>query len=353
VVDIVNLRVRIDAPSPTPTRAVVHGSTAMPSPILSTTRPNSAGIPARRRWLKAGLLLSAGALGIGGCAPFDYAQPDAPEALELPPRIVPGPRLALVLGSGGPRGYAHLGVLRVLEDAGIVPDLVVGSSVGALIGAFWASGLDAGRLDALSFEGGPLTVFDPTPFADRGWIRGQRLQDYVNEGIGGRRLEDLPRRLVVVATRRSDKRAAFFATGNAGVAVRASSAMPGIVSPVGIRGVEYEDGDESSPVPVLAARAAGAEFVIAVDVSARPDTVPPDAPAHRRERDRRRRERIEPEVREADFLIHPPLDYWAGPRRSYFIEARRRGEVHARDLLPALRASLGARFPDGTGAPPA
>lgn len=306
-------------------------------------------MPFRRRWLKAGLLASTGALGIGGCAPFDYAQPDAPAAVERPLQLTPRPRLALALGSGGPRGYAHVGVLRVLEEAGIIPDLVAGSSVGAFIGAFWAGGLDAARLDALSFSGGPLSVFDPTPFADRGWIRGQRLQDYVNDGLGGRHLEDLPRRLVVVATRRSDKRAAWFITGNTGVAVRASSAMPGIVSPVGIRGVEYEDGDESSPVPVFAARAAGAEFVIAVDVSARPDTIPADLPVHRRERDRRRRERIEPEVREADFLIHPALDYWAGPRHSYFIEARRRGEACARELLPALQARLQARFGHPTG----
>lgn len=305
--------------------------------------PAGAARPARRRLL-AGTLLAPLAALLGGCAAYDYRQPDAPRALAWPPPLQPAPRIALVLGSGGPRGYAHIGVLRVLEDAGITPDLVVGSSVGALIGAFWAAGLSAAEIDRLSFEGGPLTLFDPTPFADRGWIRGQKLQDYVNAGLGGRRLEELPRRVVVTAARRSDKAPRFFVSGNPGVAVRASGAMPGIVSPVGIEGVEYEDGDEAHPVPVSAARATGARFVIAVDVSARPGSTPPQASAAMRERDLRRRARIEPEVALADFLFHPELDYWAGPHRSYFVAARAQGETHARERLPALRAALAGRF---------
>lgn len=299
-----------------------------------------------RRAVVATLLSPLSAL-LGGCAAFDYTAADAPVALPTPPRLDPAPRIALVLGSGGPRGYAHIGVLRVLEDAGVTPDLVVGSSVGALIGAFWASGLSAAEIDRLSFEGGPLTVFDPSPFADRGWIHGQKLQDYVNRGVGGRRIEELPRRLIVTAARRADKAGHFFVTGNTGVAVRASGAMPGIISPVGIGGVEYEDGDEAYPVPVSAARDSGARFVIAVDVSARPGTTPAEASATMRERDRRRRARIDPEVARADFLLHPDLDYWAGPRHRYFVDARLRGEAHARERLPALRAALDASL--GTG----
>jgi NTE family protein len=299
--------------------------------------------PTRRRAVAGALLAPVAAL-LGGCAAFDYTGTDAPRALARPPRLDPAPRIALVLGSGGPRGYAHIGVLRVLESAGITPDLVVGSSVGALIGAFWASGLSAAEIDRLSFEGGPLTVFDPSPFADRGWIHGQKLQDYVNRGVGGRPIEQLPRRLIVTAARRGDKAGRYFMSGNTGVAVRASGAMPGIISPVGIAGVEYEDGDEAYPVPVSAARAAGARFVIAVDVSARPGSTPPEASAAMRARDERRRGRIEPEVALADFLLHPELDYWAGPRRSYFVDARMRGEQHAHERLPALQRALGLRF---------
>lgn len=281
---------------------------------------------------------------LAGCAPFDYQGADAPQALSSPLKIDPAPRIALVLGSGGPRGYAHIGVLRVLEEAGVVPDLIVGSSVGALIGAFWASGLSAAEIDRRSFQGGPLTVFDPNPFADRGWIRGQRLQNYVNRSLDDRSIEELPRRLIVVAARRDDKTPRYFMSGNTGVAIRASGAMPGILSPVGIEGVEYEDGDETLPVPVSAALAAGAEFVIAVDVSVRPGATPADVSEAMRERDERRRARIDPEVARADFVIHPDLDYRAGPRRSYFIDSRARGEAHAREMLPALMAALHARF---------
>lgn len=312
---------------------------------------NTAAVPAsgralgpvlqRRQVLVAAALAPLG--GLGGCTAFDYTLADAPQALAEVPPLLPRPQIALVLGSGGPRGYAHIGVLRVLEEAGLHPDLVVGSSVGSLIGSFWASGLPAAQIDELSWQGGPLTVFDPSLFADRGWIRGQRLQDYVNQGLRGLRLEELPRRVIVVATRRDDKQARYFLQGNPGVAVRASSAMPGIISPVGIAGVEYEDGDESYPVPVSVARAAGAAFVIAVDVSARPGSTPEDASPAMRERDRRRRQRIDPEVARADFLIHPEMDYWAGPSRRYFVQARAQGERHARAVLPELLAQLRSR----------
>lgn len=312
----------------------------IPATETAAGRPGDGPRPTRRRVLALGMGLPL----LGGCAAFDYRRADAPRPLAHVPLLAPRPRIALVLGSGGPRGYAHIGVLRVLEEAGIVPDLVVGSSVGALIGAFWAAGLDAAAIDARSQQGGPLTVFDPSLFADRGWIRGQRLQDFVIDGLGGRRLEELPRRVIVVATRRDTKEARYFASGNAGVAVRASAAMPGIVSPVGIEGTEYEDGDESLPVPVTPARQAGAGFVIAVDVSARPGSTPADASPALRERDRRRRARIEPEVALADFVIHPDLEYRAGPFKRYFVSSRQRGEAHARERLPALKATLDERF---------
>jgi NTE family protein len=292
----------------------------------------------RRRLLLA--LGGLGLCGLAGCTKFNYVALDAPRAQAQLKSLDPPPRLALVLGSGGPRGYAHIGVMRVLEEAGILPDLIVGSSVGALLGVLWAAGLTAAQIDELSSRGGPLTLFDPSPFADRGWIHGRKLQDYVNRTIAGRPLEALERSVIVVATDRRDKSARFFAAGNAGVAVRASSAMPGILSPVGIDGIEYEDGDESLPLAVSAARAAGARFVLAVDVSAHAGTTPPDAPEALRLRDQRRRSRISPEAARADFLIHPDLGYWAGPKRSYFVESRRIGEETARRLLPDLQERL-------------
>jgi len=279
-------------------------------------------------------------IALSGCAPFDYTGPDAPRALDAVAPMHPPPRVALVLSSGGPRGYAHIGVMRVLEEAGVPVDLVVGSSVGSLIGAFWADGKSAAEIDVLSQTGGPLTLFDVSPFADRGWIHGRRLQDYVNGQLGNKSIEQMVRHLVVAATRRDDKMPVFFTAGNAGVAIRASSAVPGVLSPVGIRGVEYEDGDESLPLAVRAALQAGARFVIAVDVTPRLETAPPGTSEWRIERVAKRRARIAPEAAQADYLIHPDLPFMATPFQSYFRLAREEGEQSTREHMPALREML-------------
>jgi NTE family protein len=150
------------------------------------------------------------AMALSGCAAYNYTGPDSPVAQTTAISADPKPRVALVLGSGGPRGYAHIGVLKVLEEAGVQVDMVVGSSVGSLLGAFWAAGYNAAELDAAARSGGPLTLFDLSLFADRGWIHGQRLQDYVNVRLGNASLEQLPRRLIVAATRRDDKQPVFF-----------------------------------------------------------------------------------------------------------------------------------------------
>lgn len=289
--------------------------------------------------------LLAGSVALGltqifGCASFNYTRADSPIALTSLPIMDPIPKVALVLGSGGPRGYAHIGVMKVLEEAGIEYGLVVGSSVGSLIGAFWANGYNASEIDELSRQGGPLTVFDFSIFADRGWIHGQKLQDLVNARLGSPRIEVMPRKFIAVATRISDKQAVFFQSGNVGVAVRASSAVSRIFSPVGIQGVEYEDGDESLPVAVSAARQAGARFVIAVDVTAVPGTAPTDTSIKRLEREAKRRARIDPELVNADFVIHPDLGFGTYPTTAFFERARQSGEDTARSLLPSLRAEM-------------
>ena len=132
----------------------------------------------------------------------------------------------------------------------------------------------------------------------------------------------------------------FFNRGNAGVAVRASSAVPGILSPVGIQDVEYEDGDESLPLAVRAARQAGARYVIAVDVTPRLDPAQADASRAQLERVAMRRALIAPEAAQADYLMHADLAFDASPLPSYFRYARAAGEQSARGHLPALLSSL-------------
>jgi len=280
---------------------------------------------------------------LAACSHFNYTQPDSPHPLTALQAMEPAPKVALVLGSGGPRGYAHIGVMRVLEEAGIDYDLVVGSSVGSLIGAFWGQGYGAEQIDALSKQGDVFTIFDFSLFADRGWIRGQRLQDFVNDRLNTPQIEAMPRKFIAVATRIQDKQPVFFRSGNAGVAVRASSAVSKIFSPVGIQGVEYEDGDESLPVAVRAARQAGATFVIAVDVTPVPGTEPADASTTKLEREAKRRKRIDPELAQADFVIHPDMGYNTWPMPSFFDQARQAGEYEARRQLPTLKSALASR----------
>ncbi len=280
-------------------------------------------------------------IGLFSCSKgLNYIAEDTPIALSEISEFNQKPKIALVLGSGGPRGYAHIGILKVLEKNNIQVDLVIGSSVGALIGAFWAAGYSAEEISKVAAEGGPLTLFDFSPFLNKGWIKGQRLQDFVNNRFDNIGIQDLQRKLIVVATRESDGKATYFQQGNLGVAIRASSAVLNVFQPVGINNISYIDGDESLPVAVEAACQAGAEFIIAVDVSAREGSAPSGTSKKQMEKDFRRRSRINPQVQMADFLFHPDLEYNAGPWRKYFINAELEGERYANSLIEELKIAL-------------
>ena len=179
------------------------------------------------------------------------------------------PRIALALGGGAARGFAHIGVIKALEAQGIVPDIVVGTSAGSLVGALYASGLSGFDLQrvALTMEDGAITDWS---LPSRGVIKGEALQNFVNNAVGNRPIEKLPRLLGIVATNLQTGEALVFRTGNTGMAVRASSSVPGVFQPVSISGKEYVDGGLVAPVPVRIARSLGADIVIAVDISARP-----------------------------------------------------------------------------------
>lgn len=277
---------------------------------------------------------------IMGCSSYNYVEYDSPTPKISIAPLLEKPRVALVLGSGGPRGYAHIGILRVLDEFNVPIDMVVGTSVGSVIGSFLAAGYSIEEIQTLSKQGGPLTLFDPSIFADRGWIKGQKLQNYVNQKLGNKTIEELKIPFVAVATKLVDYQPVFFDNGNVGVAVRASSAVPNIISPVGINGIEYIDGDESLPLAVTAAVEAGADFIIAVDVLARANAVPADASIFEKRREASRRARIQPEASKADFLFHPDLDYNAGPWKSYFDAVELEGEQYARAKIQDLLAKL-------------
>lgn len=292
-------------------------------------------------WLLAAILAAA-------CASDEVPR-------ERLPRFEPptsAPRVALVLGSGGPRGFAHIGVLKVLEEAGIKPDLVVGASVGAMAGALYAAGHKAADLERMAYDIDVLDFFE-WQHITRMPATGRALQSYVNRQVRGAAIEALGMPFAAIAARASDRSLAIFNRGDTGLAVRASSASPGQFQAVAIDGVEYVDGDEASPVPIRAARRLGARVVIAVDVSAYPQTTPEGVPPEWVAKDERRARQVAAEAPEADVLLHPDIGYYAG----YTEEYRRRviaiAESYTREQLPRIREALGpgyagsARTPSG------
>ena len=198
----------------------------------------------------------------------------APPAAPPPPAPPPKPpRIGLALGGGAARGFAHIGVIQVLEEAGLRPDLVVGTSAGSLVAALYASGKSGAQLARLADEmdEGALTDWS---YPGRGLIRGEALARFVRAQTAGRTIEQMPIALGIVATDLDSGKGILFQRGDTGTAVRASSAVPAVFQPVRIGEREYVDGGLVAPVPVRFARQMGAELVIAVDISEQPEGNP-------------------------------------------------------------------------------
>jgi NTE family protein len=213
--------------------------------------------------MKSAILILVAAL-FAGCA----AQPEKPAVKPQAIRTQP-PKVALVLGGGAARGFAHIGVIKTLEAHGIVPDIVVGTSAGSVVGALYAGGYGGYDLQKVAFQLDEASVGDLV-FPDRGFIRGEALQSFVNKALQNRPIEKLNRTFAAVATDLQTGELVMFRKGNTGMAVRASSSVPGVFQPVTINGREYVDGGLVSPVPVKVARSLGADVVIAVDISNNP-----------------------------------------------------------------------------------
>lgn len=175
------------------------------------------------------------------------------------------PTVALVLGGGGLRGFAHLGVLRALEDAGIQADIVVGTSAGAVVGAAYASGLSSAQIESIASSVKLSSLIDFTA-SSSGLMRGDNIARWINGITAGAPIEKFPRRFAAVATDLRSGNAVLLDQGSPGAAVQASAAVPGVNVPVGYPGGHLVDGGISSLVPVRAARAMGADVVIAVDI---------------------------------------------------------------------------------------
>ncbi len=235
-----------------------------------------------KRWVPAGLLVMAV---LAGCAspPKDTGPgtSDTGPMVTTPPTVAPVvvpaapkilPRVGLALGGGAARGFAHVGVIQVLEEAGIRPTLVAGTSAGSLVAAIYASGKNGKQLQHVAETMEEATIADWTlPLFNRGMLRGDALARYVNSQVGGRSIESLTLPLGIVATDLATGSSMLFQRGDTGTAVRASSAVPAVFQPVRISGRDYVDGGLVSPVPVRAALQMGAELVVAVDISSPPE----------------------------------------------------------------------------------
>ena len=273
-------------------------------------------------------------------APPAAAPPPVPAAAPRPPRP---PKIGLALGGGAARGFAHIGVIQVLEEAGIRPDLVAGTSAGSLIAALYASGRSGAEMGLLAQTMDESAITDWS-FPSRGLIRGEALARYVREQTGGRTIERMKLPLGIVSTDLDSGAAVLFQRGDAGEAVRASSAVPAVFQPVRIGAREYVDGGLVSPVPVRFARQMGAELVVAVDITSTPDGNATGDPfsiliqtftimSHS----------INVfELRDADIVIRPALQ---GVSSSDFTARQRAliaGREAAQRLLPDLRARIAA-----------
>lgn len=194
-----------------------------------------------------------------------------------PPPLLPPPKpakIALVLGAGASRGFAHIGVLKILESNKIPIHMIVGTSAGSFVGSLYAYGFDAYRLQTMAFSIQRDDIIDLT-IPDNGFVKGEKLENYVNWVLRDTPIEKLQIPFYAVATNIQTGEEVVFGSGNTGTAVRASCSIPGIFRPVKLSDGTYVDGGVVSPLAIDAARRYGADVVIAVDISSSPANLPP------------------------------------------------------------------------------
>jgi NTE family protein len=288
------------------------------------------------------LVASALSAGLSGCAldaNTDHDSPTAPRAREANDPIIAA-SWALVLSSGGPRGFVHVGVIKALDELKLKPPMVVGASVGALVGALWAAGLPALEIERLAIELSPLQVLRvAVGSAQR--FSGAAIANLVNYYVGERMLEGFPTRFIPVAALASNRTPIIFDAGDAGLAVQASAAIEGTFAPVRIRGVTYIDPDLVAPMPVRVAKACGAGKVLSVDASAHENSAPPGA-EYFRELDARKRALTAPDALLAELNLHPRFGYYVNLTEAFrrrAIEAGYKETLANADKIRALVAA--------------
>ncbi len=269
----------------------------------------------------------------------------SPPAEVLPPKKI---KIGLALGGGAARGFAHIGVIKALEAQGIYPDIVVGTSAGSVVGALYAAGNTGFQLQKLAMEMDEASISDwavPLFRKNTGVLKGEALQSYVNKAVNNLPMEKLKIPFGAVATDLKDGKPILFQRGNTGMAVRASSAVPGVFQPVTINGHTYVDGGLVAPVPVRFARDMGADFVIAVNISTQADVQATVSSLDvimqtfsimgQRINDY--------ELRDADIVITPPLGKMASNDFNGRNQAVLAGEQAAAAVMAQIKQKLEAK----------
>ena len=287
----------------------------------------------------AALLLAA----CGGTRPEAPSQVAVvPATPTLPDPVLPPVRIGLALGGGAAKGFAHIGVIKMLEANGFKPDVVSGTSAGSVVGALYASGMDPFRLQERAVALDESSIRDVRLFSG-GLVQGLALQDYVNQSVGNKPIERMRKPFAAVATRLETGERAVFVRGNTGQAARASSSVPGVFEPVTIGDYQYVDGGVVSPVPVDAARQLGADFVIAVDISSKAGGRRPDGMLGIVNQSIAiMGQRLgEQELARADVVIRPKVLEIGAADFTRRNQAILEGEKAALAALPQIRAALG------------
>ena len=294
-------------------------------------------------------LIACAALFLTACGSTPTPSPSTPVAQQVtppaPPRKV---RIGLALGGGAARGFAHIGVIKALEAQGIVPEIVVGTSAGSVVGSLYASGMDGFTLQKTAMAMDEATISDwalPLFGKSTGVLKGEALQNYVNKAVGNVPMERLKIRFGAVATDLKTGKPILFNKGNTGMAVRASSAVPSVFQPVKIGANTYVDGGLVAPVPVKFTKDMGADFIIAVNISSATEGAATasslDVLMQTFSIMGQRLNHFE--LKEADIVITPALGNMGSADFTNRNLAILAGEQAAAKLMPQIKAKLKAK----------